>query len=144
MSHVVFGLRTIDMKSRPISPHLSVYRLAYTFVTSGIHRITGLVLSLGLVALAGWFMAAARGPRAFAAANDLLGSWPGKLVLGGFLAAFCYHLCNGIRHLAWDFGHHGFERADARRSAWIMAATALVIFLVLGWLAFFARSGMAP
>lgn len=132
------------MKSRPLSPHLGIYRFAYSMATSIFHRITGVALSAGLLVLAYWLMSVARGPRAFVAANHVLGSWPAKLVLAGFLAAFCYHLCNGIRHLAWDFGHHGFERAEARRSAWIMAGTALVIFLVLGWLAFFARSGMTP
>lgn len=131
------------MKSRPLSPHLSVYRFAYSMVTSITHRITGVALSAGLLVLAYWLMSVARGPKAFIAANQILGSWPFRIVLAGFLAAFCYHLCNGIRHLAWDYGHHGFERAEARRSAWIMAAAALLIFLVLGWLAFFARSGVA-
>jgi hypothetical protein len=34
-----------------------------------------------------------------------------------------YHLCNGIRHLAWDAGY-GFEIRDAYRSGYaVLAAT---------------------
>ena len=32
---------------------------------------------------------------------------------------FCYHLVAGIRHLVWDTGR-GLERAQARRSAWLV------------------------
>ncbi len=47
-------------------------------------------------------------------------------------AAFFYHLCNGIRHLAWDAGY-GFEIVDAYRSGYAMLAAAVVL-TVLTWL----------
>ena len=37
------------MRQRPLSPHLDVYRFAYTMATSILHRITGVVLSAGLL-----------------------------------------------------------------------------------------------
>ena len=51
--------------------------------------------------------------------------------------AFFYHLCNGIRHLAWDAGY-GFEIRTATRSGYaVLAMTALLT--VLAWLyVFFA------
>ena len=43
-----------------------------------------------------------------------------------------YHLCNGIRHLAWDAGY-GFEIRTATRSGYaVLAMTALLT--VLAWL----------
>ena len=29
---------------RPVSPHLQIYRLTFTFLMSGFHRVTGVVL----------------------------------------------------------------------------------------------------
>lgn len=101
--------------NRPLSPHLQVYRLALTTVLSGLHRISGLTLSLGSLLLVGWLVAAACGPEAYASAAGFFGSWPVRLVLVGLLAVFWYHLFNGLRHLVWDVGL-GFELRSARGS----------------------------
>ena len=46
--------------------------------------------------------------------------------------AFFYHLCNGIRHLAWDAGY-GFEIRAAYLSGYaVLAAT--VVLTVVAWL----------
>ena len=37
------------MAARPLSPHLSVYRFAYTMALSILHRITGVALAAGLI-----------------------------------------------------------------------------------------------
>ena len=51
------------------------------------------------------------------------------LLLFGWSIAFFYHLCNGIRHLAWDAGY-SFELPDAYRSGYaVLAATALLTVL---------------
>jgi succinate dehydrogenase / fumarate reductase cytochrome b subunit len=50
---------------------------------------------------------------------------PCKLVLALAVAALIYHLCNGLRHLAWDMGW-GFERADARRSAALVVVATVI------------------
>ncbi|MCZ6720970.1 MAG: succinate:quinone oxidoreductase subunit C, partial [Proteobacteria bacterium] len=45
-------------QSRPLSPHLQVYRLELTSVLSILHRMTGMFLSLGGVMLAFWLVTA--------------------------------------------------------------------------------------
>jgi succinate dehydrogenase / fumarate reductase cytochrome b subunit len=112
-------------RPRPLSPHLQVYRPMYTMVLSIAHRLTGLGLALGLALLAWWLVALASGPVAYARLRALMGSPPGYLVLAGFVLAFWYHFCNGLRHLNWDIGR-GFEKASARRSG------ALVVVATLG------------
>lgn len=102
-------------RERPLSPHLQVYRFAYTMALSILHRATGIALSVGLLLLAWWLVAAAVGGNAYGLVLTCLGSLPGRLVLLGASFAFFYHLCAGLRHLAWDLGH-GFEKATARRS----------------------------
>jgi succinate dehydrogenase / fumarate reductase cytochrome b subunit len=111
---------------RPLSPHLQVYRPQITSVLSILHRLTGVALGLGALALVYWLAAAAAGPRAFAQAQAFAGSWLGWLVLLGFTWALFYHLCNGIRHLFWDAGL-GFEISTARLTGWcvLLASFAL-------------------
>ena len=54
------------------------------------------------------------------------------VLLFGWSVAFFYHLCNGIRHLAWDAGY-GFEIGTAARSGYaVLAAT--VLLTAITWL----------
>jgi succinate dehydrogenase / fumarate reductase cytochrome b subunit len=114
---------------RPLSPHLQVYRPQITSVLSICHRMTGVLLTFGTLFLTWWLVAAAYGPDQFATAQAFLGSIIGQLMLWGFTFALFYHLGNGVRHLAWDFGW-GFELAQVRLSGLIMLAFAAVATLV--------------
>ena len=119
------------MPTRPLSPHLSVYRMSrYTLATSIANRFTGLALSLGLVLLVYWLMALAGGARSYARATHVLALPVAKLVYAALIVAFCYHLVAGFRHLVWDTGH-GLERAQSQRSAWLVVAASLVLMLVI-------------
>ena len=113
-------------RPRPLSPHLQVYRPMYTMVTSITHRATGFALAVGLVLLAWWLLALAAGPSAYARVHGVLASPLGFIVLAGFVVAFWYHFCNGLRHLNWDLGR-GLEKASARRSAAIVLIATLVL-----------------
>ncbi len=124
-------------RARPLSPFLH-YRWQYTNTLSILHRITGVLLSLGFLLLVYWLAAAAAGPERYAAATGTLASPPAQLVLLGAAFAFCYHLLNGVRHLFFDSGR-GFELQTARRSGWAVAIGAIVLGLVL-WLV--ARAGL--
>ena len=118
---------------RPLSPHLGVYKLGYTMLLSGLHRITGCVASIGFLGFVWWLMALASGPAAYAKAMKILSSPLGKLVLVGFTFSFVYHFCNGIRHMVWDTGR-GLERAQARRSGAVVAVAALLLTALVVWL----------
>ncbi len=101
--------------NRPLSPHLQVYRLPMTALMSISHRITGVGLTFGTLLLAAWVTAAAYGEETFNQVQALLGSWFGLLILLGFTYALFYHLCNGLRHLFWDFGSY-FELEETHRA----------------------------
>ena len=109
---------------RPLSPHLQIYRPQITSVLSIAHRLTGVALTLGTLLLTWWLVSAAYGPNAFADAQAFVGSWFGQLLLWAFTFALFYHLGNGIRHLAWDFGW-GFELSELRASAIAVLAFAV-------------------
>lgn len=92
-------------RPRPLSPHLQVYRPQITSVMSIFHRFTGIGLALGLPVLVVWLLAAAYGQESFALVNSYLASPLGMVLLSGWIWAFYYHLCTGIRHLFWDAGY---------------------------------------
>jgi succinate dehydrogenase / fumarate reductase cytochrome b subunit len=117
--------------SRPLSPHLQVYRWQISNTLSILHRLTGVVLALGGFALVAWLLALASGQAAYTGANALLGSLVGQLALLGWTFCFFYHLCNGVRHLAWDAGY-GFDKAAARKSG-LAAVGVSVLLTVIFW-----------
>ncbi len=119
------------ISNRPLSPHLQVYRPQLTSILSILHRLTGVALAVGTLLLIYWLAAAASGPAAFEAAQDLIGSILGRLLLLGWTFALFYHLCNGIRHLFWDAGW-GFELVDAYRSGWLVVGASGALTL-LSW-----------
>jgi succinate dehydrogenase / fumarate reductase, cytochrome b subunit len=127
------------MPGRPLSPHLQVYKFGYTMVTSILNRFTGLGLSLGLTLLVYWLLAVAGGPLAQARAARLLALPLMKVVYAALVIAYCYHLVAGIRHLLWDTGHF-LERAQSRRSAWVVAAVSVALMLLVGYGAWLAGS----
>lgn len=132
------------MTERPLSPHLTVYRMyRYTLLTSILlTRATGLVLALGLILLVYWLVAVASGPAAYQGARAVLSLGVLKAVYLILLATFSAHLFAGIRHLIWDTGR-GLERAQSKRSAALVAIASILLFVGLAWWALHA-GGHAP
>ena len=118
---------------RPLSPHLQIYRWYFTMALSIAHRITGVGIALGLVLFTWWLIALASGPEAFATVHGVMVSWFGRLILFLYTLTLFYHMANGIRHLAWDFGY-GFDPGVARASGAAVLAFAGGL-TVLVWLA---------
>jgi succinate dehydrogenase / fumarate reductase cytochrome b subunit len=127
----------VGMKnSRPLSPHLQIYKPILTMVMSILHRITGAALYFGTILLAWWLVAAAAGPDYFEFVNEIYGSILGRLVLFGFTWALVHHMLGGMRHFIWDMGH-GFG-TEARE--WLARATIIgsVILTILLWIVGYA------
>jgi len=130
------------MSERPLSPHLQVYKFFPTMFLSILTRITGVGLTVGLIAFAWWLNAAAGGEEDYERALAVLGSWPAQLLLLAWLAAWCYHLCNGVRHLLWD-AIIGIEKDQIRRSRWMVVGAAASAWVIFAWLLFCGR-GFQP
>lgn len=123
-------------RTRPLSPHLQVYRLPLAAKLSISHRFTGVALTIGTLLLAYWLAAAAYGPESYARAQAFIGSWFGILLLLGWSFSLFFHLANGIRHLVWDAGF-GFEKPEYRQSNLIVLGAAGALTLI-AWIAGFA------
>ncbi len=122
----------MEPQDRPLSPHLMIYRPQITSVLSILHRMTGFVLWVGSLALTYWLTSAVYGADAFNRVQAFLDSWLGRLMLFGWTVCLFYHLANGIRHVAWDFGL-GFDMPTLRNTGWAVVAAALTL-TALTWL----------
>jgi succinate dehydrogenase / fumarate reductase cytochrome b subunit len=125
-------------RSRPLSPHLTIFRPLITMVMSIVHRITGGALYFGMALLAWWLVAAASGPDAFDVANTFFGSWFGRLVLFGFTWALIHHLLGGIRHLIWDTGV-GYSQAMRNGLAWATIVGSVILTLLIWVIGYVVR-----
>jgi succinate dehydrogenase / fumarate reductase cytochrome b subunit len=120
----------MPVRARPLSPHLQVYRWQIGNTLSILHRLTGIALAFGLLALTYWLVSLASGIDAYAAAARVFASPVGLSALIGWTFAFFYHLLNGVRHLFWDVGW-GFERTQRHVSGWLAVVGAVVATLCL-------------
>ena len=121
---------------RPRSPDVQIYKPQLTSVLSILHRMTGVLLSVGSVLLVVWMVAVADGGDTYALVDRWLRSWIGMLLLFSWTFALFYHLCNGIRHLAWDMdfnlgpGNNGSELRDIYLTGWIVVGVSVVLTLL--------------
>ena len=123
--------------SRPLSPHLTIWKWGPHMLVSILHRATGSALTFaGLALLTWWLLAIANGVDAYeqfvAVANHPLG----VAVLVGLTWAFWQHFFSGIRHLFMDMGA-GFELKinklfSVLTIAAALLATAATWFVLMG------------
>ncbi len=118
--------------SRPLSPHLSIWRWGPHMLVSILHRVTGAALTIaGMALLCWWLIAIAAGPEAYATFATVAASPLGLLVLIGLSWAFFQHSFSGLRHLVMDIGA-GFELKTSKNTA-IATIVASLIATVALW-----------
>jgi succinate dehydrogenase / fumarate reductase, cytochrome b subunit len=126
----------MNARTRPLSPHLTIWKWGPHMAVSIAHRVMGVGLATVGVAMFVWWLAAlASGPEAYA--NFLywvvertdktwltfLANLAGKIVAIGLSFAFFVHMGNGIRHFFMDMGAN-FELKGNRASALAVFAAA--------------------
>jgi len=116
--------------ARPTSPHLQIYRWQIGSSLSILHRLTGIALACGLLALCYWLVSLAGGESSYDRAARAFASPLGRIGLAGWSFSFLLHLLNGVRHLFFDLGV-GFGRAQRHASGWIAVFAALALTLGL-------------
>jgi len=122
----------MKVPSRPLSPHLGIYRWPITMVLSILHRMTGVALSVGLAVLCVWLTSVAFYVLPYSSLYRVFDSIVGQLFLVAMSFAFFLHLANGVRHLIWDTGRL-MEKTQADLSAWFVIVSAVVLTAVY-WL----------
>ncbi len=122
------------MDSRPLSPHLQIYRWQLTSVLSILHRLAGMALLGFIVGVVAWLFILNQGPHSYEIFTDFLATWPMKTMVMLLIISLNYYLFSGIRYLCWDCGW-GLDLKDVYRSGWLALAltffTSFIIWIFL-------------
>jgi succinate dehydrogenase / fumarate reductase cytochrome b subunit len=120
-------------KSRPVWYNLSPLNLPVPGLVSIFHRISGLLLVLGLMWLLYLLELSLGSEAGFQRLREYMSHPISKLGMLVMLWSFLHHLCAGIRYLLLDL-HVGIALAAARFSSFMVFAISLVATAVLGLL----------
>jgi succinate dehydrogenase / fumarate reductase cytochrome b subunit len=107
--------------SRPLSPHLSIWKPGPAMVVSILHRISGDGLALAYATLTSWVWSDPAGDTIKGIFNVL-----GKVVLVGLSWAFFEHLLSGLRHFVLDTGA-GYELKANALWSWLVLAGSVIL-----------------
>ena len=125
--------------SRPLSPHLTIWKWGPHMAVSIMHRVTGNGLAtVGALGLVWWLMAAAMGPEAYATFVKCATSPIGYLVMIGLSWFFFQQMVSGLRHFVLDMGA-GYELRTNK--TWALATFVISALLtILFWLFIFGKA----
>ena len=117
---------------RPVFLNLLKIKMPVGAVTSILHRVSGVLLALGVpfAMLLFWFSLADEA--GFARVSALLHD---RLVQGALVLlawALAHHVCAGVRHMLTDI-NIGSTLHSARRSAWTVNLAAIALALLALW-----------
>jgi len=124
---------------RPLSPHLLIYKPQFSSVFSIFHRVTGVMLVLGLTYIWLWlcftFLSPLRAHYSVYLISCYLNTylaWASVAALSLVLLGLPCHTAGGVRHLIWDFyGSQFLNKATVIKSAYLILTISLIAFLTI-------------
>ena len=126
-------MSTMNNKERPVFISVSPFTFAFPFtaLASIAHRITGVLLFLGMGYLLWLLSLALESEAGFAEAQATMAAPFAKFVLWAVLSMLIFHILAGVKHLLLDF-HVGdtFEAASA--SAYAVVGLSIVLAIATG------------
>ncbi|XKY24041.1 succinate dehydrogenase, cytochrome b556 subunit [Pseudomonas luteola] len=119
---------------RPVNLDLRTIKLPITAYTSILHRISGVILFIGLAALLYGLDLSLSSEDGFARVKAFLEYPLVKLVIWAVLSALLYHLVAGVRHLIMDMGAGETLQGGKLGSQIVLIVSAVLIVLVGVWI----------
>ena len=117
---------------RPVNLDLGTFTHPLISVVSISHRISGVILFVGLVFLFCLFDTSLDGPQGFANAQTLLQeNFCAQFVAWGLLTSLGFHFSAGMKHLVMDLGH-GEELETANNAAKFVVGLTVVLAVLAG------------
>jgi len=118
-------------KKRPVNLDIGTISLPITAYASILHRISGVILFVGVAILMWLLSVSLSGEDNFNQVKALFDSFFCKLIVWGVLAAAIYHSAAGVRHLIMDLGI-GETMEGGRRGAKIVFIVSVVLIVLVG------------
>lgn len=116
---------------RPVNLDLGKFHFPLPAITSILHRISGIIIFVGVAFLMYGLDLSLSGEDGFNRVNELLDSFLAKLIVWGILSALLYHLVAGIKHLLMDMGI-AEELETGRLAAKATIAVSVVLIILAG------------
>ncbi|QGX38434.1 succinate dehydrogenase, cytochrome b556 subunit [Permianibacter aggregans] len=110
---------------RPVNLDLTTIKMPVMAISSILHRISGVVLFLGLPVLLYMLQETLASEARFETLKQCLTAPWAKFGLWAILTALCYHLIAGVRHLVMDLGHAESLSAGRQTSIAVIALSLL-------------------
>jgi succinate dehydrogenase / fumarate reductase cytochrome b subunit len=117
---------------RPVNLDLGTFKHPLISVVSISHRISGVILFVGLAFLFYLFDTSLEGVSGFTLAQNLLQeNFFAQFVTWGLLSSLGFHFSAGMKHLIMDLGH-GEELEAANNAAKFVIALTVVLAVLAG------------
>ncbi|MBU1295314.1 MAG: succinate dehydrogenase, cytochrome b556 subunit [Gammaproteobacteria bacterium] len=117
-------------KKRPVNLDILTISQPVTAIVSILHRVTGIILFVGLAFLFYAFDLSLESQEGFdQVVNALQTSFLVKFVIWGVVSALMYHFVAGVKHLFMDMGY--FEELESGRHAAIANIVIAAVLIVL-------------
>jgi len=120
----------MNTTNRPLSPNLQIYRPQLTSVLSITHRMTGFALSLIILFSPMIIYFLTYSTETHQIIINIFQNIFIKVLFSLALFGLLYHLCNGIRHLAWDAGY-GLDLDSSYKSGYVVLASSITFTLLI-------------
>jgi len=117
--------------NRPVNLDLKTVKFPITALVSITHRVSGVVLLIGILILLWMLDMSLSSEQSFNALKTALQAPLSKFIVWAVLAALAYHLVAGIRHLIMDMGV-GETLEGGKRGATIVVVVAIVLIILAG------------
>lgn len=122
-------------KKRPVNLDLTTIQLPLPALTSILHRVTGVMLFVGLIFFFYVFDLSLANEAGFNTVKSLLTQHFGaKFIAWGLLTALSFHLLAGVKHLIMDFGYAETLKS-ANLAARVVLSSCVILSILVGvWL----------
>lgn len=132
MAHIYEGISTVKDK-RPINLDIGTIKLPLAAYASITHRISGVVVFVGIALLLCLFDLSLRDADGFARVQALGQGVLFRFVLWGLLSALAYHLVAGVKHLLLDFGIGETKEGGPLGARLVVGISAIIIVSLGVW-----------
>jgi len=123
----------VDIK-RPINLDITTIKFPLAAIASILHRITGVILFLGMSIFLYLLQLSLKSEAGFTSALELSNRMSVKLVIWALIICVAYHLIAGLKHLLLDLGL-GETKVAAEHGAKILLSSLVLVSVLAGvWL----------
>jgi succinate dehydrogenase / fumarate reductase cytochrome b subunit len=119
---------------RPVNLDLGTFTHPLISMVSICHRISGVILFVGLIFLFNLFDTSLEGASGFTSSQTLLQeNFFAQFITWGLLTALGFHFSAGIKHLVMDLGHGEELQAANNAAKFVIGLTVILAILAGVW-----------